>query len=465
MVRRWLLVLAFLFAFVPASAADISLDYTAVNDNVAYNGAAKYAVTVTNNQDVADNICLKTPDWGTAVFSDYIIGLAAHSSSKVTLQITPPADVYIGQYAIEVVARSCTKPEISNSILFKVTVNSELPHIQPVIDLPHGLRPHEYDMNLILKNAGSDKVENLHGTVYSDLFGEKDFAVESVEGQGAKVALKARISIGSNAAIGPHLVYVDIYQGDKLIKKYSTRVEVVSEANVVPTIAVKKGIISKKYSITLENTGNLAVDDSYAVRLPSWTRFFLSTQPKASIVKNAITGGFAAVWVYSLQPAEKIVVTYTVSYLPLLILLIVFGVAAYGVLAQFGNEFVVRKTVVKEGGALKVKISVKNISQKQIMGVTVSDAVPAPLRLIKDFGTANPTVIKKEDGVVKTVWKFDVIYPNEERLLVYGLKTSLGFVGNATLPAVELKFKKDGRQRIIKSNAAAVKGKVTVSQD
>ncbi len=467
MVRHWLLVLAFLFAFVPASAADISLDYTAANNNVAYNEAAKYTITVTNNQNEADSICLKTPDWGTAVFSDYIVGLAAKSSGKVTLQITPPSDVYIGQYAIEVAARSCTKPEISNSVLLKVTVNSELPHIQPVVDLPHGLRPHEYDMNLILKNAGSDKVDNLRGTVYSDLFGEKEFAVESVDGQGAKVALRARVSISSKAKIGPHLVYVDVYQGDKLIKKHTERVEIVSEENIVPEVSVRKGIISKTYKIVLENKGNLAVDDYYFVSLPGWTRFFLSTQPKASVSKNLAEGsGIIVLWVYSLGPAEKTTVAYTISYLPILILLIVLGVAGYSVFGKFRNEFVVTKSVVKEGAELKVKIAVKNKSDKQITGITISDYVPTPLRLVKNFGTLNPTAIKKESGAVKVTWRFDVVYPNEERLLVYGLKTSLGFVGNATLPAAELKFKsKEGRQRTMRSNTAAVKGKVSVSED
>jgi len=464
MARRWLLVLAFLFVLAPASAAGLSVSYTPINDNVAYNGAAKYIITVTNNQKEADSICLKTPDWGTAIYDNYILGAAASSSVSTTLTMTPPSDVYVGQYAIEVIARSCTKPEASGSVLLKVNVNSELPHIEPVVDLPQGLRPHEYVMNIILKNNGKDSVDNLRGTVYSDLFGEKTFTADSVEALGAKVVLQAKVTIDPKATIGKHRVYITIYQGDKIIKRYTKNVEIVSEENIAVSKNMRRGIISKTYEVKLTNVGNLAVDDFYIETLPSWTRFFLSTEPKATV--NKIKGdGVTASWYYSLAPAEEATIIYTVSYLPFIILLIIFGVVAYGVSRQFGKEFVIKKSVVKEGGAMKIKVSIKNVSDKQIMGVTVSDSVPTPLRLVKDFGTANPTVIKKEDGIIRVIWKFDVIYPNEERLLVYGLKTALSFVGEASLPPAELKFKKEGKQRAIQSNTVSVKGHVSVSED
>lgn len=463
MINRWPLILLLLLIFAPASATDLSLTYKAIKDNVAYNEAAKYTITVTNNQNKEDRICLKTPDWGTAIFSDYIISLAAKSSGKVQLSITPPADVYIGQYAIEVSARSCDTPSVSGSVLLKVNVNSELPHIEPTVDLPQGLRPHEYTMNVIVKNAGASKVGNLRGVVGSDLFAEQSFDIGSLDAQQTKVALQTKVDINPKATIGPHIVYVTIYQDDKIIKKYSKKVDIVSEENIFVQKVLKKGIISKTYIITLENKGNLAVDDFYIEKIPSWKRLFLSTNPKADIDKVGKESRIT--WFYSLAPTEKTSVTYTVSYLPILIILIILGVVAYGLSGRYTREFVLKKSIVKEGKDLKVKVSVKNVSSKQITNVTVSDFIPTPLKLVKEFGTLNPNVIKKEDGAVKVIWKFDVIYPNEERLLVYGLKTALGIVGTASLPAAELRFKKEDKQKAFYSNTVAIKGKVSVAEE
>ncbi len=463
MVNKWPLLLVFLLLFASASAADLTINYKPLKDTVAYNEAAKYTVSITNNQDKADSICITTPTWGTAAVSDPILNLAAHSTGTVSLSMTPPSDVYIGKYAIEFAAKSCYKYEITDTALLRITVTSELPHVEPSLDLPTGLRPHEYTMNIIAKNIGSEKVDGLRGTVSSDLFESQAFNIGSIDAQEARVALQTKVNINPKASIGFHNVIISIYQGDKIIKQSFKRVEILSDENVAVAKSMANKIIAKTYEFTLTNKGNLAVEDFYSVSLPAWEKLFVSTSPKASVSKSGSQAKFT--WVYSLQPGESTTIKYTFSYLPVIVLLVIFAAIALVMAGQYQKEFEIKKTVVKEGSNLRVKVSIKNISSNHITGVTVSDFVPMPLKLVKDFGTLNPTAIKRERGAMRVVWKFDAVYPNEERLLVYGLKTTLGFVGEATLPAAELKFKtKEGRQKAYSSNTAAIKGKVSVGE-
>ncbi|HIH14365.1 MAG TPA: hypothetical protein HA224_03870 [Nanoarchaeota archaeon] len=466
MVSKWPLLLILIITapllFASANATDLILTNKVITNEVNYDGRAKYTVSVTNTQDIADDICLTTPTWGMAVLSDNIITMPAHSTSAISVTMTPPMDVYIGQYAIELTAKSCKDPTVAGTTLMKISVMTELPHIEPSVDLPIGLRPHEYTMNLIAKNVGSEKVGNLRGTVSSDLFDTQSFDIGEIPAQEAKVALQSKVNIWPTSEVGIHNIIINIYQGEKLIKSSIKRVQILGSEQVTADTIVKQGIFGKSYVIKLTNTGNLAVDDSYFVKLPTWTRLFISTSPKA--ISSKAYGGYEISWHYSLKPAESLIVKYTFSYVPLFIILIILCALGYVFYTQGAKEITARKSVIKDGKDLKVKIAIKNTGQRQITNVTLADLIPAPLKLVKSFGTANPTIIKREHGGAKVIWKFDVIYPNEERVLVYSLKSTLGFVGEAVLPSAEVKYKaKAGQQVINYSNTASVKGKVSVS--
>ncbi len=466
MVNKWPLLLVLLLTaplfFASANATDLILSNKVINHEVNYDGHAKYTVSVTNTQDIADSICLTTPTWGMAVLSDNIVAMPAHGTSSISVTMTPPMDVYVGQYAIELTAKSCSTPTIAGTTLLKISVMTELPHIEPSVDLPVGLRPHEYTMNLIAKNVGSEKVGNLRGTVSSDLFDTQSFDIGEIPAQEAKVALQSKVNVRPTSEVGIHNIIIDIYQGEKLIKSAIKRVQILGSEQVTADVAVKRGVLGKSYLIKLTNTGNLAVDDSYFVKLPTWTKLFISTSPKATSSKAY--GGYEISWHYSLKPAESLVVKYTFSYIPLLIILIILCAFGYVFYTQGAKEITARKSIIKEGKDLKVKITIKNTGQRQIMHVTLADLIPAPLKLVKSFGTANPTIIKREHGGAKVIWKFDVIYPNEERILVYSLKSTLGFVGEAVLPGAEVKYKtKSGKQVSYCSNMTTVKGKVSVA--
>src|SRR3989338_4898722 len=177
-----LFVFSLLLLPLPALAgSELSMSAVTEIGNIAYNEQARFSVSVTNNQPVADSICLVTPSWGTARFDNDQLFLGARGTASTALKLTPPSDVVIGTYAVEISARSCTKPRVQATALAKIVVTSELPHITSSIDLSADVATGTYDLNVVVKNSGTNTVSGLSGEVSSDLFETKKFDVGSVQ--------------------------------------------------------------------------------------------------------------------------------------------------------------------------------------------------------------------------------------------------------------------------------------------
>ena len=79
----------------------------------------------------------------------------------------------------------------------------------------------------------------------------------------------------------------------------------------------------------------------------------------------------------------------------------------------------------------------------------IQDYIPTPLHLTKDdFGTIEPTTIKKKKTKILLTWKFDVLEPREERVISYGMKSRLKVIGKVFLPQAILAQKIGPKKQI-----------------
>ena len=145
--------------------------------------------------------------------------------------------------------------------------------------------------------------------------------------------------------------------------------------------------------------------------------------------------------------------------------IVVILIIAYLLLTYYGKEIVVSKSVSKSAKSLRVKLSVKNTTNQMLQNVTVTDFVPTPLKVLKEFEMAEPEAIKREHGHVKLVWKLDNLYPNEERVFIYSLKSSLSIFGSLALPQAIARVKVSGKQKSYSSGSVGIAGKLSVSED
>ncbi len=466
---RWPLVFISVFLLlavgfgVAHASNEVVITQETINGAIPYTGSAKYIVTVGNNQNKLDSFCLSAPGWGTSSFDNYMLDIPANSAKSAELRITPPADIYAGTYAIEVTAKACHNQMVQASALVKITITTEPAHIDSSIDLASQVKPGDYKINLIVKNTGKDDVTGMTGKLTSDLFQPVDFAIGSLTPGEAKLVLQKDITISSDVKPGTYKNVVSIYHAGMLISQQSKRFQVLSAENVVPIVDMSGAFLGKRYTILLTNKGNVDAIGTHTVPLSSGQRLFFSSNPKATIIAGE--SNLLASWQYALAPGQSTSYSYTISYAWLAAVIILVLIGLYATSKLYGSEFSITKSVVKGPKSLKVKLVVKSLASKQIQDVTVTDTVMSPLKPGKDYGTIVPSVIKKEGGRARLSWKFAALYPGEERIMTYELRSSLGIVGQIVLPAAHVRFKDEkGRAKAVLSNTTSVIGKISAGE-
>jgi hypothetical protein len=440
--------------------AELSVTITPIKSTIEWNDTAIYTVTITNT-GIADTIKLKpaTYNWGTIRFDDYALYVPSSATTKVYVQ--PPRDILIGNYAIEIIAISNSQPEIRASDFLKLTVTSELPHIEPDYNLPNELKPGPTHLTLILKNTGTTAVEGIAAKLESDLLKEPVvFDVGSMASGEARVVWDTTLDIPLNTTPKDHTFTLSIYKNNEFVNSYTKTYKILESPAIKTDVNTEQKLLGTKYTVTLTNVGNAPGNADYKIIVPSWQRFFIEGKQKPTVT---IVGNNAEVyWSYFLSTGESTTFVYTISFLPLLAILIAILVLLYVGFWYLSQSLTISKELVRGERALKIKLSIKNNSTRPQRNVIVEDSIPTPLILVREFTTLPPTAIKKSDGAMKLLWKFDVIWPHEEKILTYGLKSALGIVGTVLLPAAKLKKKGEPGEtpKVFFSNRIAVQGRI-----
>ena len=276
-------------------------------------------------------------------------------------------------------------------------------------------------------------------------------------------ALSEKLAIDRNVPIGKHTIVVDVYRNGKLLNTQVKRVEVVASSDIQASETVDKNFLRTKHTIIFENIGNQQAAREYSIEFPTEQRPFFFANPKAAVTRH--NGQSSASWQLNLAPGGMTTVVYSVSYVWLITLVVVILILAYLLLVYYGKEIIVSKSVSKSAKSLRVKLSVKNTTNQIIQHLIVTDTVPTPLKVLKEFEMAEPEAIKHEHGHAKLVWKLDNLYPNEERVFIYSLKSSLSIFGSLSLPPATVRAKIAGKQKSYKSSSVGIAGKLSVSED
>jgi len=470
MKGKWLLLTVFFLALLaPSLATDsLTLDVSAVDNSIAFNETARFVLTITNNQDHADRFLFSsTPSQlgaGTLWrFSPQVVDIAAHSSEDVIFDIIPPKDIRVGTYDLDIIVYSASDPNLraTNQVRFYIT--SEYPHLSASIDLPDQLYPGTIPVNIIVENTGVDTQENLTAVFESDLFGGYDIEIGTLRPDETRLVFNQDVDIPTSTEVGRYEVKLTFYKNGEYIDEVKKNIEVLGKGNLAISQDIRRGVLTTKYTITLTNVGNEIADEEWTVGVPSWKRFLVYASPKEERVDIA-QGTANFVWPINLAPDESTTIYYEISYRPLLALILSLLLLAYVLAWYFRKEFSLSKSTARKKGYLEVKLTIKNNTSEVQHNVVVEDKIPAPLKLVREFGTKTPTAIKKEANAVKLIWKFRHLGPFEEVILTYGIKLRLSVVGLIMLPAAVLKAKVGKKLKKFYSNQASIRGKVSIKE-
>lgn len=467
---RWPLVLGIflLLSLLPAIRAEeaFSASYTAIKDSIDYNGTASYTVIIQNNQDIVDSVRMGYVAWGTVFYDPSDFTLSPHSTARINVRVIPPRDVRIGTYAIDVPIISETDNIKKGSVSLRLNVVTELPKLEPTFGIPNEIEPGILKLNVMLQNTGAEAVEGISAKLESKFLEPVEMNLNNFGFKETKLIYDKEIEIPSTTSPGIYDIKLDVYQNGQILSKYVKQIQILGKENIVVDDKVEKSLLGEGHIVTIQNTGNIEANKEFTVDRPSWNKFLVSGIPKQTSVSSA-DGKVRFAWAYSLAPGATYALSYKISYVPLAVILIIALIVLSSLMWYYRREFTLTKEVAsgKEAKALKIKLTIKNTKPVEQKNVVVEDYIPTPLKLVKEFTTVTPAAIKKEAGVVKIIWKFDSIEGKGERVLSYGIRSTLGIVGMVLLPAAKLKVKINKVLKVFLSNKLSIKGKVQIAEE
>jgi uncharacterized membrane protein len=121
-MKKFIIILIFLFAVSFVSAADISIQEEAIKDVLLPGEEALFEVRIINHQDVDDTFRFSSIDINWDLITDDSLYFQGGDSRTIDLRLDPYGVRESGNYGIPVVLSSIKNPDIKTEKLFKISI-------------------------------------------------------------------------------------------------------------------------------------------------------------------------------------------------------------------------------------------------------------------------------------------------------------------------------------------------------
>lgn len=209
-------------------------------------------------------------------------------------------------------------------------------------------------------------------------------------------------------------------------------------------------------TVTITNAGNVNVPKSnLSVPVSSFNSLFL-VSAKSSLGSASVSKGFLSSSIPYLLPGQSITLSYSVSYVPIYII-IALAIVAIVLFFYFNRKAVLKKEVVEHKSTegfidVKIALRLKNISKHPLTNIEIIEPVPLNALKVSNAGQKEGK-ISRVNGALRVSWKEQELNPKDEVILMYEIKSKIGIIGSMTLKPATVKFKSNGRAYQRKSNS------------
>lgn len=204
---------------------------------------------------------------------------------------------------------------------------------------------------------------------------------------------------------------------------------------------------------TVQNNGNVDLEDEFYVDLNMIERLFTSSNEEFEVAQR----NESTVVLYNLilTPGESKEITIDTDFRLPVILLALALILLFTYIKLRSPLIIVKGALLKkkeeESKDLKVRIFLRNRSNKPIYNLTISDRLPKITEYVKDdsLGSLKPSRVKKSSKKgTYLFWDIEKLEPQEERILTYNAKSQLPVIGNISLKPTKARFEEEnGRER------------------
>lgn len=471
-------LLVLVFSLQTVLAEDFEVKFTEVKSSILINETAIFELNVTNNGPNIEYFTVYSPDieWSfvTDPTSDKNMKIYPYQSFKTLIKITPVEPLNYGIYGIIANVRHVRLNKVKPTTLlvtirnpFSAVYGSYLPALRVSTAMAKDIDPREETVIKVnLENRNKLEVRDVKIRLRSALISE-EYTTSLLPLE--RKTLDFVVSFDDLERPRSDLLHVTA-EAKIEDRSYEFNAEAF-EYNIIPygeigeDITEESGFLSKTKTVLLKNMGNVERKYAYHYKKPFMSWIYLSTNPKATVVK--IDGDKQLEWSFTVAPnmAERVVIRY--NFWPFLIFIgiIVLIIVGYYI---FRSPVVISKsaavTATKDGGMwrINVQIYLKNRSNKKIKHVMVKDKVSNLLEMQQEFevGTIQPCKVLKHDkkGTIAN-WDVGTLDKFEERIITYKTKAKLSILGEIVLPHSVVSFSKNNRKMQVYSNTVLMKHK------
>ena len=456
--RFFFLAIVMLFLVIQIAHADpIETKVFAIQDSILPDGRAVFEVEIKNNQAIADTFRISYQDIGWDVVSDplhhYFTGVdvAAGGSQRVRLILNPVEYNETGRYQVDFTLDS-KRGKNSHTFPLVISIRPEKPLIREylaavrrIVEIPPVIIPEdEVTVRVNLVNRNPKNISEIRLVMSSRFINS---TVLTPLGPLEQKVINKSFSLDPTLPPQKDVLNLKLFADGLPLKpeinepyEIGAYSEIIVESNETKSSFLK--LTEKK---TYFNRGNVKASKVVEIETNRLESFFTKSEPD----QVSVTRGdkLYRVWELTLDPANKITVTRTVSYRPLVVIITILIAGAIFFYLMRSPVYVVKRASVVHlsGGGiseLKIIVHLKNRSDEHFERFTIADNIPimADVKSDHDLGSVKPSSINVHGNKTTVKWEVNKLEKNEERILSYRMKARLPIVGAIALPGVSVRF-------------------------
>jgi len=456
-----LLIAVLIIGMIAVNAEDLEVSHELLTEDVYPGEFTRINIVITNNQATDDyfkvgpNVLEMYPLLSFSAFQDVIPQVRSQIDIGSHQQVKLPFDIYIRdgiepdrRYTLNFNIKSGTNKELKVKYPVSVDVVSPEELVKVTTDMPDEITPgKEVVFNVNFRNQANLLVDPIELYIDSELF-SKQYS-EKLYSTPYELKKTLRFTPEPTTKPGKYEMGIRAYKGKTLRGKLVKTFNVMPNPDITSKVETTSGFLTRTITVTKENIGNVALDEHYALPL-TWFQKIMTSH---NYEPQKITPGTLE-WVFTIQPAEKIVLTITTDYRAFFFTLVGLFIIVIGIIYYVRRGVLVKKAIFRlkdEKGAvteLKVMIHIINRTGKTIKDVKLLDIVPNLITLSKEFGTLKPNKFQKGSKSSRLIWEIGALEQKEERVISYKVKPGLHIIGKIVLPAALLRYRAKDRKII-----------------
>ncbi len=451
-----LFLMVILLSGVAHSQNPILVAENGVKDKIFSTETAVFELSILNNQAFQDSFRFSILDIGWDFEANPGRPIINQGETKeIEISLTPTSDQGPGRYGITLMIYSVADASIFSEQVFYVDIIDFYDVVSTSLDLPNDVNPQKQMLvKLNLENKGDIVFNDLLIKLSSEFFEiEKTVDLNPYETKVEEFLVDFKGLVND----GTYDIVLEIYDDENLLIERIEDMLIGYYPEVNELRTPESGFLKDSILITKTNSGTSTSHEIYTKRFSLFERLFTSTEPEPNAMFKDGTY-YTLQWEFDLSPNETKEIFIETNYRAFVFLSLIFLILLFYLYNRYKIDIELDKKVVtmkhsKEGiSTINILLVLKNKSGKTLKNLKVMDNMVNVAEKPTNFGTIQPSVIRKGITGTKMVWNIESLEKGAEVIISYQAKCKVHVIGHINIPSAVAKYIKSGRSIIVKSN-------------